>query len=176
MVFIVTYLLLIVTMKVLAYLIMIPRESLLMHDCCCFCVLSFISQHWKFLWASIERRWAMLRAWELNCKRKKAHTTKARSFKGAQALQVNKVWSTESSGFMLHFRDSSLVNLSATFSIQTLLLRGIPIHQSTDPFILWRIYTRCWGLCNKKRVENLDQNAKWSFLKLIHIRYTLHTW
>ena len=108
MVFIVTYLLLIVTMKVLAYLIMIPRESLLMHDCCCFCVLSFISQHWKFLWASIERRWAMLRAWELNCKRKKAHTAKARSFKGAQALQVNKVWSTESSGFMLHFRDSSL--------------------------------------------------------------------
>lgn len=135
----VTYLLLIVTIKELAYLIMIPRESLLMHDCCFLCSFYYFSTLKVPLSvdrATVSNVESMATA-ELQ---EKAHiaTTKARSFltlkaEGAQALWANKLRPNYSSGFMLDFRSFSLCT-SVLFASR--LLRGVPIHQSADPLIL----------------------------------------
>ena len=74
----VTYLLLIVTISELAYayLIMIPRESLLMHDCCFLCSCYYFSTLKVPL--SVDRATVSnvesIATELLNCKRKKAHT------------------------------------------------------------------------------------------------------
>ena len=136
----VTYLLLIVTISELAYayLIMIPRESLLMHDCCFLCSCYYFSTLKVPLSvdrATVSNVESMATA-ELQ---EKAHTiTKARSFltlkaEGAQALWANKLRPNDSSGFMLDFRSFSLCT-SVLFASR--LLRGVPIHQSADPLIL----------------------------------------
>ena len=134
----VTYLLLIVTIKELAYLIMIPRESLLMHDCCFLCSFYYFSTLKVPL--SVDRATVSnVESMATAKPQEKAHTIpKARSFltlkaQGAQALWANKLRPNDSSGFMLDFRSFSSCT-SVLFASR--LLRGVPIHQSADPLIL----------------------------------------
>ena len=136
----VTYLLLIVTIKELAYLIMIPRESLLMHDCCFLCSCYYFSTLKVPL--SVDRASTVSNVESMATAelQEKARETKAkaRSFltlkaEGAQALWANKLRPNDSSGFMLDFRSFSLCT-SVLFASR--LLRGVPIHQSADPLIL----------------------------------------
>ena len=170
----VTYLLLIVTISELAYayLIMIPRESLLMHDCCFLCSCYYFSTLKVPL--SVDRASTVSNVESMATAelQEKARETKAkaRSFltlkaEGAQALWANKLRPNESSGFMPDFRYFSLLCTSVLLASR--LLRGVPIHQSTDPLILWRIYSR-WGNkgSSSKKHPDPSQLSKCQELKI----------